>query len=169
MSSSPSSMRKLGHLATIAPSRVRSRDFSVFSSDAGQDFSPQVGSSRSSVALDCRRCIGRLVFQAILAASRVPQNKILADGGSVPNAFGDFTTQLTSNPRSVAFDEQSAFRIKPIDPNFVHEFLVASNKDAGAQLLRSFDVAESVQDRVFLGGNRAAIGDWGSWKSQLEA
>jgi hypothetical protein len=99
----------------------------------------------------------------------IAQDEVLADGRGVPDALGDFPTELPGHPSGVAFHEQSIAGIEAVDPHLVHELVVATQINAAAQLLRALDVTEPVQDTVLLGADGPSVRDGGRRERQLEA
>jgi hypothetical protein len=57
----------------------------------------------------------------------------------------------------MALGKERISLIKAIDPNFIHEFFRAADKDSRAKLARTFDLTKPVQDGEFFLGDGTAV------------
>ena len=74
-------------------------------------------------------------------------------------------TELPGHPRGVTLDEQHLRGMEVVPPNLLYELTRPTHEDAGAHLLRSHNLPESVQGRELILHHRSSVGHRGLAKS----
>ena len=98
----------------------------------------------------------------------IPEDQVGRRRRDVPNALLDLARELPRHPRGVTLDEEHLRGAEVVPPDLLNELTRPANEDAGANLLRSHDLPESVQGGELILHHWSSVGHRSFAESHLQ-
>jgi hypothetical protein len=136
----------------IPPAAVRSGDVHKLVPHARQNIRPQIG----WIVILRYRCPG------------IPEDQVGRRRRDVPNTLIDLARERPWHPRSVTLDEEHLRGAEVVPPDLLDELTRPANEYAGANLLRSHDLPESMQGGELILHHRSSVGHRSLAESHLQ-